>query len=147
MSNGTDFVGYRLTPLRGSTPVTFLFDKVLGKGGYAPVQTKYTNGRTELKGFAPSPMIYYAGDLNYREFDLAGLFVGDDVLSDGYEEFLEFKRWIDKRVAWKVENSRGETIVCDVQLISDLSPQNFDEQNGFVSVEVRCTEIDDRRRQ
>lgn len=120
------------------------FDKSTNSRSIDTVSVDKVENRLELKTFGRFPYIYYAGETNYRVFDLTTVFVDEDD-KNCRDQVDDFKAMLMKRVPLVVENAQGQVIVCDVVLSNESSPKlhALEDSLNYISITVRCTEIQD----
>ena len=120
------------------------FDKSTNSRSIDTVSVDKVENRLELKTFGRFPYIYYAGETNYRVFDLTTVFVDEDD-KNCRDQVDDFKAMLMKRIPLVVENAQGQVIVCDVVLSNESSPKlhALEDSLNYISITVRCTEIQD----
>lgn len=124
----------------------FEFNKRTGKNA-ANVSTKKNIARQVITTFGKTPFVYYAGNTDYKSFDLTGVFLaqydkhGDKVMTA--REYADlFIDMVDQHRPFCVENSQHKKVICDVVITNEVTPLLYDEDTmEYVEITINCTEI------
>lgn len=124
----------------------FYFDKSIGKS-HIEISQNINQTKFILNTFGKYPYVYNAGNMNYRTFDLTGVFLatennlGEKVLSAS-EYATQFENIVNQKNPFIVENSKGENLLCDVEIKSISAPMlYFENDMEYVTINITCTEI------
>lgn len=124
----------------------FYFNKNTGKNNVEVSQTINVT-RQSLDVFGKYPYVYYVGNMNYRTFELSGVFIhtedeyGNKKLTAS-EHAQFFEELVNGNRDFIVENSKKEKFLCDIQIKTISAPLLYEEdQLEYVTVSISCTEI------
>ena len=141
MPTGAGYIVYDTS----NPTIAFQFDKAVGDRGIETVSTSKVENRLELKTFGKYPYVYYAGQTDYKVFDLTTVFIRDEENNiSAREQVNNFKTLIKQRIPLAVEDSEGQVFMCDVQLTGESKPKlfaNYDME--YIEISIKCTQIDD----
>lgn len=124
----------------------FYFDKSIGKS-HIEISQNVNKTKFILNTFGKYPYVYNAGNMNYRTFDLTGVFLatennlGEKVLSAS-QYATQFEDIVNQKNPFVVENSKGEKLLCDIEIKSISAPMlYFENDMEYVTININCTEI------
>lgn len=124
----------------------FYFNKTIGRN-HIEIGQNINTTQFILNNFGKYPFVYVAGNMNYKTFDLTGVFL-ERLNEDGIkiqtanEYAQQFINLVNQNKPFVLENSRNEKMLCHIQLKSVSSPMLYYENDmEYVTVNITCTEI------
>ena len=132
--------------LQDTPKLQFYFDKSLNRN-HIEVSQNINTTKFVLNTFGKYPYVYNVGNMNYKTFDLTGIFLATEN-DDGVkiltasEHAKQFEDMVNSRKPFVVENSKKEKFLCDVKINSISAPMLYYENDmEYVTVNISCTEI------
>ncbi len=131
--------GYKLY-LQNDLDNIFYFNKSLNKS-FPEASENINNSKITLNNFGIYPYVYKAGQMNYKSFDLNGLFIRNEKNS-AKQNLDVFKEKVNQNKPFIMTNPLGEKMLVDVTIKSISNPLLYQE-NGveYIVVNINCIEI------
>ena len=135
--------GYRIYPYEMiERDNIFYFNKTIGKS-FVDTTENINVAKTTLNNFGRFPYVYKVGNMNYKTFDLNGLFIANIEKGLSAKDNVDiFVSLVNKNKPFVIENPLGETILADITISSISNPLLYQE-NGveYIIVNINCVEI------
>lgn len=132
--------------LKDNPKLKFYFDKTVGSGQQDVSQVINTT-KMVLNTFGKFPFVYNVGHMNYRTFDLTGVFLGVEndngiKILTASEHTKQFENLVNLKKPFIIENSKKEKFLCDIQIKNITAPLLYYEDDyEYTVVSISCTEI------
>ncbi len=131
--------GYKLH-LQNDLDNIFYFNKSINKS-FLEISENINNVKTTLNNFGIYPYVYKAGEMNYKTFDLNGLFLRDD--NHSAKQNLDiFKEKVNQNKPFVMINPLGDEMLVDITIKSISNPLLYQEYGvEYILVNISCIEI------
>lgn len=140
--NESGFIIY----LQDNPNLQFYFDKSVGKS-HTTIPQNVNISKVTLNNFGKYPYIYNVGNMNYRTFDLTGVFLAiydddNNKVLTANEHAKQFESLVNLRKPFIIENSKREKYLCDIQIKTVTAPMLYYEDDmEYVTIDISCIEI------
>lgn len=136
--------GYKIYPYEETERKNFVFyfNKTIGKS-FVDTTENINVAKTTLNNFGKFPYVYKVGKMNYRTFDLNGLFLANENKKLSAKDNVDiFVLLVNKNKPFIVETPLGDRLLVDITINSISSPLLY-QQNGveYIVVNISCVEI------
>lgn len=120
----------------------FQFNKTLNKS-FIDTTENINISKTTLNTFGIYPYVYKVGKMNYKTFDLNGLFLADEEKNFSAKDNVDiFVSLVNQNKPIIMENPLGEKMLVDITIKSITNPLLYKENEvEYITVNISCTEI------